>query len=185
MWIDLNLIEWQDESEIPELPDSDLPPGILPTEIRKLVERRKQVSVLRFPKIFYLSCYGFFAVLCWPGLFFPFFILAFWNLSTSKQIFCFLTCGLFNVFLLVISLYHVSWLVFKTQHQSSFFLMHFAPHLGLNSASVKCFVLFRKKLLSMPDNVFALKKSCMAGRNIGIKNLFYRFYFCAVLPCCF
>ena len=29
---------------IPEVPDSSLPPGILPTEIRKLVERRKQVK---------------------------------------------------------------------------------------------------------------------------------------------
>lgn len=28
-----------------ELPDPDLEPGILPTEIRKLVERRKQVSL--------------------------------------------------------------------------------------------------------------------------------------------
>lgn len=32
-----------DEEEVVELPDPDLEPGILPTEIRKLVERRKQV----------------------------------------------------------------------------------------------------------------------------------------------
>ena len=32
-----------DEEDIVELPDPDLEPGILPTEIRKLVERRKQV----------------------------------------------------------------------------------------------------------------------------------------------
>ena len=31
------------EEEVIELPDPDLEPGILPTEIRKLVERRKQV----------------------------------------------------------------------------------------------------------------------------------------------
>ena len=35
------------EDEVVELPDPDLEPGILPTEIRKLVERRKQVC---FPK---------------------------------------------------------------------------------------------------------------------------------------
>ena len=32
-----------------ELPDPDLEPGILPTEIRKLVERRKQVNLGLFP----------------------------------------------------------------------------------------------------------------------------------------
>jgi len=35
-----------DEEEVVELPDPDLEPGILPTEIRKLVERRKQVKAL-------------------------------------------------------------------------------------------------------------------------------------------
>ncbi|XP_073255535.1 DNA polymerase alpha catalytic subunit-like isoform X1 [Porites lutea] len=33
-----------DENEVVELPDPDLEPGILPTEIRKLVERRRQVK---------------------------------------------------------------------------------------------------------------------------------------------
>ena len=38
------------EEEVVELPDPDLEPGILPTEIRKLVERRKQVcSCVVFP----------------------------------------------------------------------------------------------------------------------------------------
>lgn len=32
------------EDDIPDVPDSSLPPGILPTEIRKLVERRRQVK---------------------------------------------------------------------------------------------------------------------------------------------
>ena len=37
-----------EEEEMVELPDPELEPGILPTEIRKLVERRKQVcSCLR------------------------------------------------------------------------------------------------------------------------------------------
>ncbi|XP_077987275.1 DNA polymerase alpha catalytic subunit-like [Glandiceps talaboti] len=35
-----------DEEMIPEVPDSGLEPGILPTEIRKLVERRRQVKQL-------------------------------------------------------------------------------------------------------------------------------------------
>ncbi|KAJ8030159.1 DNA polymerase alpha catalytic subunit [Holothuria leucospilota] len=35
-----------DEDWIPGVPDSDLPAGILPTEIRRLVERRKQVKQL-------------------------------------------------------------------------------------------------------------------------------------------
>ncbi|XP_070539037.1 DNA polymerase alpha catalytic subunit-like [Ptychodera flava] len=35
-----------DEEVIPEIPDSALEPGILPTEIRKLVERRRQVKQL-------------------------------------------------------------------------------------------------------------------------------------------
>ncbi|CAH3180184.1 unnamed protein product [Porites lobata] len=34
-----------DENEIVESPDPDLEPGILPTEIRKLVERRRQVGI--------------------------------------------------------------------------------------------------------------------------------------------
>ena len=39
-----------EEEDVVELPDPDLEPGILPTEIRKLVERRKQVcTVLRVP----------------------------------------------------------------------------------------------------------------------------------------
>ena len=39
-----------EEEEVVELPDPDLEPGILPTEIRKLVERRKQVcSRVVFP----------------------------------------------------------------------------------------------------------------------------------------
>ena len=33
-----------DEEDLPEVPDPSLPPGILPTEIRKLVERRRQVK---------------------------------------------------------------------------------------------------------------------------------------------
>ncbi|ESP04902.1 hypothetical protein LOTGIDRAFT_109334, partial [Lottia gigantea] len=36
----------EDEEALPELPDKDLEPGILPTEIRKLVESRKQVKQL-------------------------------------------------------------------------------------------------------------------------------------------
>lgn len=35
-----------DEDQIIELPDKDLEPGILPTEIRKLVESRRQVKQL-------------------------------------------------------------------------------------------------------------------------------------------
>lgn len=35
-----------DQEWIPEVPDSDLQAGILPTEIRRLVERRKQVKQL-------------------------------------------------------------------------------------------------------------------------------------------
>lgn len=38
--------EEDDPEEIPEIPDSDLDMGILPKEIRKLVERRKQVKQL-------------------------------------------------------------------------------------------------------------------------------------------
>lgn len=34
------------EEALPELPDQELEPGILPTEIRKLVESRKQVKQL-------------------------------------------------------------------------------------------------------------------------------------------
>ena len=34
-----------DKNEVVELPDPDLEPGILPTEIRKLVERRRQVGI--------------------------------------------------------------------------------------------------------------------------------------------
>eukprot|EP00794_Sanderia_malayensis_P010093 gene10093-11124_t len=37
-------LDTEGESDIPEVPDSGLPAGILPTEIRKLVERRKQVK---------------------------------------------------------------------------------------------------------------------------------------------
>jgi len=33
-----------DDEDLPEIPDTALPPGILPTEIRKLVERRRQVK---------------------------------------------------------------------------------------------------------------------------------------------
>lgn len=41
------LWEQEDEQEeIPEIPDSNLEMGILPKEIRKLVERRKQVKQL-------------------------------------------------------------------------------------------------------------------------------------------
>ena len=36
-------LQQADEEDVVELPDLDLEPGILPTEIRKLVERRKQV----------------------------------------------------------------------------------------------------------------------------------------------
>lgn len=36
----------EDTDEIPELPDPDLEMGILPKEIRKLVERRRQVKQL-------------------------------------------------------------------------------------------------------------------------------------------
>ena len=42
----LLLQERKDEDWMPEVPDSDLEDGILPTEIRKLVERRKQVKGL-------------------------------------------------------------------------------------------------------------------------------------------
>ncbi|KAJ7319534.1 hypothetical protein JRQ81_019045 [Phrynocephalus forsythii] len=38
--------EQEEQEEIPELPDSDLDMGILPKEIRKLVERRRQVKQL-------------------------------------------------------------------------------------------------------------------------------------------
>ncbi|CAF94751.1 unnamed protein product, partial [Tetraodon nigroviridis] len=38
--------EDDEQEEIPEIPDSNLEPGILPKEIRKLVERRKQVKGL-------------------------------------------------------------------------------------------------------------------------------------------
>lgn len=41
-----NLQKNDDEDWIPGVPDSDLPAGILPTEIRRLVERRKQVKQL-------------------------------------------------------------------------------------------------------------------------------------------
>ena len=46
-----------DEEEVVELPDPDLEPGILPTEIRKLVERRKQVC----------SCLTCSLQTCWRG----------------------------------------------------------------------------------------------------------------------
>lgn len=36
----------EEEEEIPELPDPSLEMGILPKEIRKLVERRRQVKQL-------------------------------------------------------------------------------------------------------------------------------------------
>lgn len=36
----------QTEDNLPDLPDSDLKPGILPTEIRKLVESRREVKKL-------------------------------------------------------------------------------------------------------------------------------------------
>ncbi|KAJ8309966.1 hypothetical protein KUTeg_011831 [Tegillarca granosa] len=36
----------EDEEQIPDVPDQDLEPGILPTEIRKLVESRRQVKQL-------------------------------------------------------------------------------------------------------------------------------------------
>ena len=39
------LFQQADENEVVELPDPDLEPGILPTEIRKLVERRRQVGI--------------------------------------------------------------------------------------------------------------------------------------------
>ena len=42
----LSLLQQADEEEVVELPDPDLEPGILPTEIRKLVERRRQVRRL-------------------------------------------------------------------------------------------------------------------------------------------
>ncbi|XP_035693536.1 DNA polymerase alpha catalytic subunit-like [Branchiostoma floridae] len=35
-----------EEEQLPNLPDADLEPGVLPTEIRKLVERRRQVKQL-------------------------------------------------------------------------------------------------------------------------------------------
>lgn len=35
-----------EQNEIPELPDPDLEMGVLPQEIRKLVERRRQVKQL-------------------------------------------------------------------------------------------------------------------------------------------
>lgn len=39
-------LQGEDQDEIPELPNSDLEMGILPREIRKLVERRRQVKQL-------------------------------------------------------------------------------------------------------------------------------------------
>ena len=40
----LFLLNIQGGEELPDLPSSEADPGILPTEIRTLVERRKQVS---------------------------------------------------------------------------------------------------------------------------------------------
>lgn len=42
----LPLQQEDDPDEIPEIPDSSLEMGILPKEIRKLVERRRQVKQL-------------------------------------------------------------------------------------------------------------------------------------------
>lgn len=43
---EISVYQEEEQEQIPELPDPSLDMGILPREIRKLVERRKQVKQL-------------------------------------------------------------------------------------------------------------------------------------------
>lgn len=58
----------EEEEQLPELPDSSLPPGVLPTEIRKLVESRKHVKqLMKAPDLCpeaYMQVCVFYSLLC-------------------------------------------------------------------------------------------------------------------------